>query len=187
MPPAAASGQPATLASLEADAQRMSASLDRGRFAVLFVFTALYALGAMLHARGKPFWYDEIFTVMAASAPSAAATWSSAQQVDAAPPLTHLLTHFAVSWFGRGEIAARLPEIAGFWIFCLCLYCFVRRRLGIFYGLAALLLPVATQAYDYAYEARAYGLVLGFCGLMLVCWQAAADSTGARHVLACGG
>jgi hypothetical protein len=107
--------------------------------------------------------------------------------VDAAPPLTHLLTHFAVSWFGRGEIAARLPEIAGFWIFCLCLYRFVRRRLGIFYGLAALLLPVATQAYDYAYEARAYGLVLGFCGLMLVCWQTATESTGARHALACAG
>jgi hypothetical protein len=187
MQPAATTGQTASFASLEADARRMAAGLDRGRYVILLVLTALYAAGVMLHARGKPFWYDEVFTVMAASAPDAASTWSAAQKLDAAPPLTHLLAHFAVSWFGRGEIAVRLPQIAGFWIFCLCLYSFVRRRLGIFYGLAALLLPVATQAYEYAYEARAYGLVLAFCGLMLVAWQVAADSEGARHALACAG
>src|SRR5580658_11390599 len=94
-------------ASLEADARRMGASLDKGRYLVLLVLTVVYAAGAMLHARGKPFWYDEIFTVMAASAPSAAATWRAAQQVDAAPPLTHLLTHFAVAWFAPGEVSAR--------------------------------------------------------------------------------
>ncbi len=171
--------------SLEADARRMAVSLDQGRYLALLVLTALYAVGAIMHARGKPFWYDEVYTVMAASAPTVGETLTAAKRLDAAPPLTHLLTHFAVSWFGRGEIAARLPQIAGFWVFCLCLYRFVRRRLGIFYGLTALLLPIATQAYDYAYEARAYGLVLAFCGLMLVGWQTATESTGARHAAAC--
>ena len=185
MQPAATSRQIATLASLETDARRMAASLEKGRYFCLLVLTVVYAAGAMLHARSKPFWYDEIFTVLAAAPSNAAATWQAAQKLDAAPPLTHLLTHFAVTWFGQNEITVRLPEIAGFWIFCLCLYSFVRRRLGIFYGLAALLLPLATEAYDYAYEARPYGLELGFCGLMLAAWQAAAESRRFRHAAAC--
>ena len=183
----ATSRQTGNLSSLEADADRMAASLDRSRYLCVLVLTVIYAGGAMLHARGKPFWYDEVFTVMAAAQSDAAATWRAAQRLDAAPPLTHLLTHFSMSWFGRNEISARLPEIAGFWVFCLSMCWFVRRRLGIFYGLAALLLPLSTQAYDYAYEARPYGLELGFCGLMLVCWQAATESRSGRHDAACAG
>jgi hypothetical protein len=163
----------------------MATSLEKGRYFCLLVLTVVYAAGAMLHARNKPFWYDEVFTVLAAAPPTVAGSWQAAQQLDAAPPLTHLLTHFAVSWFGQGEVAARLPEIAGFWTFCLCMYWFVRRRLGIFYGLAALLLPLATEAYNYAFEARPYGLELAFCGLMLVSWQAATGSRRFKHAAAC--
>jgi hypothetical protein len=180
---------PANPPDFEMDARRMAAQLEKGKYFVLLVLTLCYAAGAMLHARGKPLWYDEIFTVIAASAPDAAGTWKLAQRVDASPPLTHLLTHFAMRWFGAGEVAARLPAIAGFWVFCLCLFWFVRRRLGIFYGLAALLLPIATGAYDYSYEARAYGPELAFCGLMLVSWQAATSCGWAqkrlRHAAAC--
>ena len=97
MQPAATSRQIATLASLETDARRMAASLEKGRYFCLLVLTVVYAAGAMLHARSKPFWYDEIFTVLAAAPSNAAATWQAAQKLDAAPPLTHLLTHFAVT------------------------------------------------------------------------------------------
>jgi hypothetical protein len=187
MSTAAIPGQPATLASLEADANRMAGSLDRGRGLCLIALTVVYAAGAMLHARGKPFWYDEVFTVMSAMPSTVAGSLDAAGKLDAAPPLTHLLTHFAVQWFGVNEISARLPEIAGFWIFCLSLFAFVRRRLGIFYGLAALLLPLSTQAYDYAYEARPYGIELGFCGLLLLCWQIAGESRRLKHAAACVG
>jgi len=187
MEPATTAGQTATLPPLERDARQMAVSLEKGRYVVLLVLTIVYAAGAMLHARGKPFWYDEVFTVMAAAPQTAADSWRAAQKLDAAPPLTHLLTHFAVQWFGQNEISARLPEIAGFWVFCLSLFWFVRHRLGIFYGLAALLLPLATEAYDYAYEARPYGLELGFCGLMLVCWQKAGGTERWRHGAACAG
>jgi hypothetical protein len=183
MRPVAGSRQTAKPTDFENDARRMAASLEKNKYFVLLALTIFYAAGAMAHARSKPLWYDEIFTVIAASAPDAAGTWKLAQQVDASPPLTHLLTHFAVRWFGNGEVATRLPAIAGFWIFCLCLFWFVRRRLGIFYGLAALLLPVATLAYDYSYEARAYGPELAFCGLVLVSWQAAACAANAQQRL----
>ena len=49
-------------------------------------------------------------------------------------------------------------------------------------ALLASVLPIATDAYVYAYEARAYGIVLGCAGIVLVSWQAAAART--RRTLA---
>src|SRR5581483_3616905 len=78
---------------------------------------------------------------------------------------------------------ARMPAMTGFWIFCLCLFRFVRRRAGTFFGFAALLIPIATDAYSYSVEARAYGPELAFCGLALVGWQSAAEGIRRRFWL----
>jgi hypothetical protein len=169
--------------SFEQDARKIATALERYRHLILAVFTLIYALGAVRHAANRALWYDEIITVIAASAPDAAGTWKAAQAIDASPPLLHLLTHFSMQWFGSSEVAVRLPAIVGFWVFSLCLFQFVRRSAGIYYGFAALLMPIATEAYSYAYDARAYGPELAFCGLMLVAWQMAAD--GRRRPMAC--
>jgi hypothetical protein len=170
-------------ASLEKDARHMAALLKKHQYLFVVILTLVYAVGAIGNARNKPLWYDEVVTVIAASAPDAAGTWKAAQAIDANPPLLHLLTHFSMQWLGPGEIAVRLPAILGFWVFCLCLYGFTLRRVGIYYALLALLLPIATEAYGYAYEARAYALELAFCGLALVAWQMAAE--GSKRLLAC--
>jgi hypothetical protein len=47
------------------------------------------------------------------------------------------------------------------------------------YGFVAVLFVFATIAHGYAYEARAYSLVLGFCAAALLCWQLATE--GGRH------
>src|SRR5262249_59636705 len=57
----------------------------------------------------------------------------------------------------------------------LCLFRFVWKRSSALYGFAAMLFPLVTAAYDYGYEARPYGVVLGFSGLSLVFWQSATD------------
>lgn len=57
----------------------------------------------------------------------------------------------------------------------LCLFRFVSKRSSALSGFAAMLFPLITTAYDYAYEARPYGAVLGFSGLALLCWQSVAD------------
>ncbi len=158
----------------------MAGALEKRRYAVLLLITIFYAGAAVLHALSKPLWYDEIITVIAASRSSAAEVWRAAQATDANPPLPHLLTYFAMRLFGHNDVGARVPAMAGFWIFCLCLYRFVRGRAGMFYALAALLLPLATEAYTYSAETRGYGLVLGFTGLALVAWQAA---EGGRRTL----
>ena len=168
--------------SFEQDARKIATALERRRYLVLALLTVLYALGAVRHAASKPLWYDEIITVISASAPDAAGTWRAAQASDASPPLLHLLTHFSIQWFGSSDVAIRLPAIVGFWIFCLCLFHCVRRRAGIYFGIAALVMPIATEAYTYSYDARAYGPELAFCGLMLVAWQTAAE--GRRRLAA---
>lgn len=161
--------------SLERDARHFAAVLEKHEKLMVLLFTLIYAASALLQARSKPLWYDEIITVIAASAPTSADTLHVAQHTDASPPLPHLLVHFAIDAFGRGDIAVRIPSIAAFWIFCLCMYRFTRRRTGILFGLAALLLPVATDAYTYSVEARAYAPELAFCGLALLAWQRAVE------------
>jgi hypothetical protein len=168
-------------ASLEIDARQLAGIFEKHRILVLLALTLLYALGAVLHARSKPLWYDEIITVIAASASDTAHTLQAAGQTDASPPLPHLLTHYAIVWFGKNDVSVRLPAILGFWVFCWCMFRFTKRRLGIFYALSAFLLPAATDAYTYSVEARAYGLELAFCGLALVAWQSAAE--GVRRAL----
>lgn len=164
--------------SLEAQARQVGAALEKRKYLVLSVLTGLYGLGAALHANGKPFWYDEIITLIVANSRDLGTAWKAAAACDASPPLPHLLTHLCVRWLGDGEVAARIPAILGFWVFCLCMFRFTRRSVGIFYALAALLLPVATGAYSYAVEARAYGPELAFSGLALVAWQTAAGRKG---------
>jgi hypothetical protein len=104
-------------------------------------------LGAGLHARGKPFWYDEVITLVIANSPNLSTAWKAALACDAAPPLPHLMAHLCVRWFGDGEISVRIPAILGFWVFCLCLFRFTSRRVGIYYALAALLLPTVLETY----------------------------------------
>ena len=167
---------------LEDDARRLAGTLEKHRRLVLAAFTLIYAAGAAIRAWSKPFWYDEIVTLITARMPNWTATLRAAAACDASPPLPHLATHFCIRWFGENEITARIPAMIGFWVFCLCLFFIVRRRAGMLYGLAALLLPAATGAGDYAVEARAYGLELGFCGLALLAWMRAAE--GLRRKIA---
>ena len=134
-------------------------------------FSLFYFLDIYLRSSEKYFWYDELFTsfLCKMSFPS---LWTAVKAgADQNPPLFYLLTKASTAILGHGRLATRLPEITGFWIFCLCLFRFVTRRAGVVVGFVVMFFPVFTGAFYYAYEARPHGIVLGFCGLALVCWQ----------------
>jgi hypothetical protein len=61
-------------------------------------------------------------------------------------------------------------------------YWFSARRVSPIYAIAGAIFLLCTTAYDYAFEARPYGLVLGFTGLALVAWQRATDDTERRGI-----
>jgi hypothetical protein len=149
--------------------------LDRHKLSVLAVLTLLYFIITVLSARGKPFWYDEILTILEARQPTISAALHAGHDLDWMPPLSHLPFYAANHLAGTGEVAFRLPSMIGFWIFCLSLFFFVARRASIYFAFMALLLPFATSFWIYAFEARSYALLMGFCGLALLCWQMAAD------------
>jgi hypothetical protein len=149
--------------------------LERRSWLSFTIFIALYLFITMTIATQRIFWYDELFTFNIANYSSLQSLWADLVSFEPNPPLLFLATHTSQSLFGNGTLATRLPEILSYLLMSLCLWSFVNRRLGPIYAWSATLLPLSTLAFHYAFEARPYGLVLGFCGLSLVFWQAAAD------------
>jgi hypothetical protein len=147
---------------------------------ILFIFTVCYLLLTCALASHKLLWYDELFTYYLARLPALGDIWSElARGTDLLPPLNHVLTRASIQVLGDTPLAVRLPAIVGFWVMCLCVYRFALRWCPPLYALLALLLPLTTTAFRvYAVEARPYGLLLGFTGLALVCWQDAARGRG---------
>jgi hypothetical protein len=169
--------------------------LERRKYLFLILFSIVYFLATGYRASRKLFWFDELFTIYLSRLPDMSSVWSAlTHHIDLNPPLFYFLTRSAEGLFGEGQVATRLPEILSFWIFCLCLFRFVSRKSSALCGFIAMLFPLVTTAYYYAYEARPHGIVLGCCGAALICWQAAADREGKRlrwllglgAALACG-
>ncbi len=155
--------------------EQLAGWLDHNSRIVLLAFSILYLLGNGLTASHKFLWADEVLTAYMARL-SLPQLWSALKAgVDIEPPLFHLITRAFTSAFGQSPLALRMPAILGGWLMCISLYIFVSRRLRPLYGLIAMLIPFVTRAADYTYEARCYGIALGFSGAALVCWQGAAE------------
>jgi hypothetical protein len=143
-------------------------------YVFLALASLLYFVITIDRAHRKLFWFDELFTFYITQLPDLGSIWTACRNgADFNPPLLYVLTRWSQALFGATELGTRIPQILGFWLFCLCLYRFVSVRAGAVAGFIALLFPLTAGGYWYAYEARAYGLVLGFFGIALICWQAA--------------
>ncbi|MBV9269257.1 MAG: glycosyltransferase family 39 protein, partial [Acidobacteriaceae bacterium] len=145
---------------------------------IVLALSAAFCFGlTCVLASLKPLWNDEVFTYYIAHQKTLPDLWrtltSGAEQL---PPLLALITRVFTAGAPHSRVALRLPEAIGFWLAGINLFCFARRRVPGVFALAAFLLPSLTNAFGYAMEARPYGLVLCFCSLALVGWQAAAEN-----------
>jgi hypothetical protein len=166
---------------------RLTALLTRYQSLFLTLATIAYFAETCYRAHRRMFWYDEIFTFYISRLPDVRSMWTACLHgADFNPPLFYLLTHWSQNLFGATELGTRMPEIVGFWIFCLCLYRFVTTRISAVAGFIALLYPLTTRAYWYAYEARPHGLVIGLFGIALICWQSLANGSRRRLPLLAG-
>ncbi len=153
---------------------RRVAEDQRKNRTVWFVLIGLLYLVATALFAVRKFWFDELFSFYVARLPDMPTVWKALMDgADLNPPLFYAATRTAMSLFGAGEYAVRIPAMLGFFVLCCGLYVFVSNRAGASYGFAAMLLPMVTGAFVYATEARAYGMMLGFCGVALVAWQRA--------------
>jgi hypothetical protein len=166
-------------------ARRLDHFLLLHRSLTLGLFTLVYLGGTALRLRGRPFWYYEILSLAAATQPTFSEAASAARTFGSSAPFPAWVGHLVYVLLGSGPLVSRLPGIIGLWVFCLCLFRFAARRVAFPFALAALLLPFANNSYEYAFEARSYGAILGFGGFALICWQSAA--TGGRRALAIAG
>jgi hypothetical protein len=139
-------------------------------------FSVIFLSLALLNAAWKPLWSDELFTFHIANLPTLDGTIGALSDgTDTLPPLFYVVTRASMRVFGANEIAVRLPAIFGFWLMCFCLF-FIARKWSTPWGSAvAMLFPCITGAYEYAFEARPYGMVLGFSSLAFLCWQRAGE------------
>jgi hypothetical protein len=143
----------------------------------LIGFSIFYFTDVLIRASEKYFWFDELVTMYICRLTSLHAIWQVvAHGVDFNPPFFYILSRASKAVFGETLIGMRAPQIIGFWLLCVCLFRFVNRRRGPLAGLLAMVLPMTTGAFYYSYEARGHGIVLGFCGLALVCWQMALET-----------
>jgi hypothetical protein len=163
-------------------ARAISRSLDRAGPVLLGCLVALMLWMASAASAAKPLWHDEIYTYLIAKLPSVAMIWGAHRDgVDLQPPLNTLVTRAAHRAFGSGPTVTRLPALAGFGVLVVVVACLLRRRAGTTLALAGALIPVQTAAYRYSYEARGYGLMVGFFALAVFAW--AESARGSRRAL----
>jgi hypothetical protein len=136
----------------------------------------------------KPIWYDEAVTVYIARSPSVASLMNAIYDgTDQNLPLSHLAVRLSYAVFGYSELTTRLPALFGFWVMLLCLFLFLKKRLPLPCAFAGTIFPMLTLAWQYSYEARSYGLLLGAGSLALYCWQSGTDREDRRRYGALAG
>lgn len=162
----------------------MAQSLEKDERTWLVFFAIVY-LAVTAGFAARPLWYDELITWHVSRLPGMADVSAALRDgADLNPPLLYLVTRAAHRLFGTGELATRLPAMAGFFAMCLAIYRFVGHRCPRPYAFAAMLIPLITAGYRYAAEARSYGLEFGFAGLALIAWQDAAEGRARPRSLA---
>ena len=136
--------------------------------------TVLFLANVVPYARSKPFWHDEIYTILLSRLPTLADTWNaSVDGVDLSPPLNLWLTRAVHLVAPVGHVWTRMPAMGGFYLAMLLVFAVLRRRTGTGWAVTAALLMFFTAGFRYAAEARAYGLMMGLAALALYAWMEA--------------
>jgi len=141
---------------------------------ILVIYAAVKTLIA---AASKPFWYDEVLTWILARQPSVRAIWNSLESAaDSQGPAFYVIESAMSAIIPNQEIALRLPSILGYCCLILCIFVFVRRRVGSGLALICAVVPFMTVLFRvYAIEARAYSLFVACDAVALVCYQRASS------------
>jgi Dolichyl-phosphate-mannose-protein mannosyltransferase len=163
-------------ASIESCLLRIADAINSRGWIFVGIIGIAYLFMACYQAKRKLFWFDEIFTVYISRLPDFSSIVDALKHgADFNPPLFYEWIRVSAFFLNDEHLATRMPSILGVGTLCLCLYRFVSIRSSAIGGLVAGLFPLVTGVLYYSYEARAHGIVIGFAGLALVCWQSAID------------
>jgi len=138
---------------------------------------------AVLAARWRPLWYDELFTLYVASEPSLGATLRALLAgADTNPPVDYVLRHASLALLGDSATAFRWPSALAFVAGLFAIYAYVRRHTGFVAAASASVLPILSAATYFSHEGRAYALLFASAPIALWAWQRATnrERPGAR-------
>lgn len=163
------------------DVSRMRLSRQSAAGIALAVLIAAIEVVLVQRALAKPFWHDEVYTILEADLPIVTLYRASLDGIDLQPPLNAMTTRAVHAVTGPGLVSTRLPPIAGFLGAVALVFLIVSRRANVWMGLAASLVLCLTPAWQYAIEARGYGLTLGCFAAALYGWSEAAAGRHPRR------
>ncbi len=166
---------PTTDASAKFPAALQDLNIEKFAVRILIVFIAYAVLRSLVGAATRPFWYDEVCTIIVTRQPSISGIWNAlAHAADSQGPGFCLIERMSAALLRNQEIALRLPSILAFCCITICLFVFTRRRAGSAYALVCAAIPFTTKLFTrYAIEARAYSLLVACIAIALVAYQRA--------------
>ena len=148
--------------------------IERHAVAVLLLIVLALVASLIPRAHAKPFWHDEVYTVLESQFPSLKTLWAAELDgVDLSPPLYTAVIRVVHAVSGVGRVSTRVPSILAFVGSCVLLFTIVRLRSNAVLGLASALLLQFTAAYRYAIEARGYEITVFAFLLAIYAWMKA--------------
>ena len=148
-------------------------------YALMGLLLVYATLRCLVAAATKPFWYDELLTLIISSQ----GTWKGIMSalrapLDAQPPLFYVIENFASHLLHNQEIALRLPSILALPCTLVCVFIYAKKQSGeVVAFLCSLSLLLTNVFHRYAVEARSYDLVVACMAFALVCYQRAPAPT----------
>lgn len=150
---------------------------------VIVTLTTLYVIAVAIGNR-RYVWFDELFTLNIARAPSLIQLWQRELRFDNHTPTAYLLSRGSMAIFGQTPLGLRLPTMVEFYFGSIAILLYVRRKAGTpFAVLAVLLLWAVAPTLHYAVEARSYGLIFLSFSYLLLSWDTAIRSQPRRLAL----
>ncbi len=150
---------------------------SRRSITLLLLILLAVGLCSALHAVEKPFWYDELCTVIISRLPGASAIWNALNHAaDSNPPVYYLVTRFARQLVQDDHLGYRLPSILGLMGTVTCVYFILSRRTSRLSAMVGATFVLCTPLAVYAYEARPYSLMIACVSCAILAWQRIDDS-----------
>lgn len=151
--------------------KRLVSSSTRHALSSVAFFTVLYWSCTWVRSDSKPLWFDELFTYYMAQLPIAEQLAALRSGIETNPPGLPWLVRMSHALWGISELSTRLASMISYYVFCILVFAFVRRRLTLPLACVALVLPLGLGAYTISYEARAYALMLAAAMVTFIGWQ----------------
>jgi len=153
--------------------QRLEAAASRleQQPAMLFALLSLFYVVLVTIEIRRGLWFDELFTFYISSEPTIAKMLGANWALDLNPPLSYFIVRASQAIFGQNELASRLPTVIGFWVGSAAMFIWLGKRAGYLVAAGSVAILWGGFFFIYATEARPYGLLFGFFGCALYCWD----------------